>query len=135
MHVRIGRYRLRVEIVQSDILLRMRSEMEAARQGLVGGENRIELRERVERLRRAETLGKRQGVDFLLVEEIFGAFEEIEVIGNDRSAQVKSGSRVAHPFKMTAANEKVGEWIIQTVIPFLAAVILKGCATRLPDLT
>ena len=95
VEIRVGRYRLRVEIIQSLILLRMRSEMEAAGQGLVGRKDRIELREGVERLRGAEALGKRQGADLLLVEQVFDAFEEIQVVGDDGAAEIESGSRVA----------------------------------------
>ena len=61
---------------------------------------------------------KRQRAHLLLIKQVF---EEIQTIGDKGAAQIKSGSCVPHTVEVSAADEKVGKRIIQTVIPLLTS--------------
>ena len=70
--------------------------------------------------------GKRQGADLLLVEQVFGAFEEIQAVGDNGATEIESRSSVTHALEMPAANEKVGKRVIQAVAPLLASATRIG---------
>src|SRR5208337_1926105 len=80
-----------------------------------------ELREGVERRRGAQTLGKRQGSNLLLVEQVFGTFQEVQAVGDNGATEIESGSRVPDAVQVPASDEKVGKRVIQAVAPFLAS--------------
>src|SRR6202522_3579975 len=121
VEITVGGYWVRIEVIQSGILQRMWGKMEAAGQSLAGRENRVHLREGIERRRGTQTLVKGQCFDLLLVEQVFNAFQEIQVVGEYGTAHIESGSRVAYAIEVITTDEKVWKRIIETVIPLLTS--------------
>src|SRR5208282_2376392 len=117
----VWRHRLRIEVIESRILQRMRSIMEAPGQSLVGGNNGIELRERVERPGSAETLSKGQRIDFVFAEQVFRPFQKVQAVGDQGPAKIKSGRGIPYSLEVSASNKKIRQRIIQAVAPLLAA--------------
>ena len=121
VEIGIWRHRLRIEIIESGILQCVWSEMEAGRQSVIGGDDGIELRKRIERFRGAQALVERKSADFLLVKQILDAFEKVQVIGNNGATNIEPRGSIAHTIQVAASDEEVGKRIIQTVVPLLAS--------------
>src|SRR3974390_3578220 len=121
MEFAVGRYRLRVEVVKPDVLRRVRRKGQACRQGLSRRDDPVQLRERVERLRVVLVFWIGQRSHGILVQQILGAFEKIELVLIQRAAGVEPWRRRFHTVEMSAADTPIRKWIVQAEVPLVSA--------------
>ena len=120
--VEIRVYRLRIEVIQPGILLRMWKRYGSCRSGF--GWQKAIASNCVKELNAVEVLrlwANGRGADFLLIEQVFGAFQEVQAVGDNGATDIESRSSVPDAVQVPASDEKVGKRVIQAVAPLLAS--------------